>query len=394
MAKHEIKDDANKVTITLDGDSADISAGGNGQTGNLKIKNTQNDPLVLIGHTGGGVGVGPNGLKIPIPVGGGAISLNNQVSEETIRLNGETGDLLLGGSGRDGAFVLFDSQRKETIRLDGKSGQILLKQNEVAIIILDPNYGNIRVGGRGVGGDIALYPSHAGQSGIDNDLQDYNKASIQLNGNNGRIVLRRHKQDGLFWEPEDSIVLDPESGNIRVGGPAGAAGNLALYPANASAADLQDFSRANIHLDGQKGDIFLKNADCAEEFDIAGSVDVEPGTVMVLDQTGKLQQSGEAYDKKVAGVISGAGDYRPGIVLDKQAASHQRLPLALMGKVFCKAEATHAPIAVGDLLTTSTLPGHAMKACDPLRAFGAVIGKALRPLTEGQGLIPILIALQ
>jgi hypothetical protein len=35
-----------------------------------------------------------------------------------------------------------------------------------------------------------------------------------------------------------------------------------------------------------------------------------------------------------------------------------------------------------------------MKATDPLRAFGAVIGKALRPKKEGKGLIPILVALQ
>lgn len=39
-------------------------------------------------------------------------------------------------------------------------------------------------------------------------------------------------------------------------------------------------------------------------------------------------------------------------------------------------------------------PDHTMKAADPLKAFGAVIGKALRPLPEGQGLISILIALQ
>jgi hypothetical protein len=45
-------------------------------------------------------------------------------------------------------------------------------------------------------------------------------------------------------------------------------------------------------------------------------------------------------------------------------------------------------------LTTSDTPGHAMKATDPNRAFGAVVGKALRPLDKGSGLIPILIALQ
>lgn len=54
----------------------------------------------------------------------------------------------------------------------------------------------------------------------------------------------------------------------------------------------------------------------------------------------------------------------------------------------------NAAIAVGDLLTTSPTPGYAMKATDPLQAFGAIIGKALRPLREGQTLLPILVALQ
>jgi hypothetical protein len=35
-----------------------------------------------------------------------------------------------------------------------------------------------------------------------------------------------------------------------------------------------------------------------------------------------------------------------------------------------------------------------MKAVDPIKAFGAVIGKALRPLKSGSGMIPILVALQ
>ena len=65
-----------------------------------------------------------------------------------------------------------------------------------------------------------------------------------------------------------------------------------------------------------------------------------------------------------------------------------------MGKVYCKVDAQYASVEVGDLLTTSPTPGHAMKAADPLRAFGSVIGKALRPLDAGQGLIPILISLQ
>lgn len=142
------------------------------------------------------------------------------------------------------------------------------------------------------------------------------------------------------------------------------------------------------------GDIRLKNADCAEDFDIAGLAKVEPGTVMVIDSEGTLRESDRAYDKRVAGVISGAGNYKPGIVLDKQESSNNRMPIALLGKVYCKVDASYGAIEVGDLLTTSPTPGHAMKTDDPLQAFGAVIGKALRSLTNGQGLIPILIALQ
>jgi hypothetical protein len=142
------------------------------------------------------------------------------------------------------------------------------------------------------------------------------------------------------------------------------------------------------------GDLQLMNADCAEDFDIADADLIEPGTVMVVGDEGNLYQSRKAYDKRVAGVVSGAGDYKPGIVLDKQHSSHNRQPIALLGKVFCKVDAQFGAIGVGDLLTTSPTPGYAMRVEDPLKAFGAVIGKALRPLIDGQGLVPILIALQ
>lgn len=121
-------------------------------------------------------------------------------------------------------------------------------------------------------------------------------------------------------------------------------------------------------------------ADCAEEFEVASTIESDPGTVMVLDDAGALKRSSEPYDRKVAGVISGAGLYRPGIVLGRGRGSATRLPVALVGKVFCKVDAQYGPVEIGDLLTTSPTPGHAMNAQDPSRAFGAVIGKALQCL--------------
>jgi hypothetical protein len=145
------------------------------------------------------------------------------------------------------------------------------------------------------------------------------------------------------------------------------------------------------------GDISLVNQDCAEDFEISSAREVEPGTVMVIETGGALQVSESAYDRRVAGVISGGGNFKPGIVLGRQQSldkSGERVPIALLGRTYCKVDAGSSPIEVGDLLTTSSIPGHAMKAVDPLKAFGAVIGKALQDLREGQGLIPILIALQ
>ena len=142
------------------------------------------------------------------------------------------------------------------------------------------------------------------------------------------------------------------------------------------------------------GDIRMMNADCAEDFDVMDAVSSEPGSVMVLGEEGALALCSAAYDKRVAGVISGAGDYRPALRLDQQGTTANRVPIGLLGKVFCKVDAGFGAIEVGDLLTTSPTAGHAMKAGDPMKAFGAVLGKALRPLRAGQGLVPILITLQ
>jgi hypothetical protein len=70
------------------------------------------------------------------------------------------------------------------------------------------------------------------------------------------------------------------------------------------------------------------------------------------------------------------------------------VPVALVGKVYCRVDADLAPIRPGDLLTTSATPGHARRASDRERAFGAVLGKALGGLAAGRGLVPILVTLQ
>jgi hypothetical protein len=142
-------------------------------------------------------------------------------------------------------------------------------------------------------------------------------------------------------------------------------------------------------------DVILSGAVCAEEFDLEPASRREPGTVLVIGPDRRLVHCASAYDKRVAGVVSGAGDRRPGIVLGRRHnwSGTAGVPVALSGTVDCWVDATEAPVDIGDLLTTSPTPGHAMRATDSHRSFGAVIGKALDGLRGGIGTVPVLVTL-
>lgn len=140
------------------------------------------------------------------------------------------------------------------------------------------------------------------------------------------------------------------------------------------------------------GDITLPGGDCAEQFRVAD--DSDAGTVMVIHSPDTLDASTLPYDSRVAGVISGGGGLRPGVILAGRDKHPSCRPVAINGTVFCKVDASSAPVNAGDLLVTAGTRGHAMKALDRDRAFGAVLGKALSPLAHGVGSIPILVSLQ
>lgn len=136
-------------------------------------------------------------------------------------------------------------------------------------------------------------------------------------------------------------------------------------------------------------------ADLAEPFPVSEDR-VPSGAVMVIDPAhpGRLKLSSEAYDSKVAGIVSGAGGVLPGIVLTQTDVLADGRNVALSGRVYALVDADQAPVQPGDLLTTSTTPGHAMKAADPVRRSGAIIGKAMTPLESGRGLVLVLVSLQ
>ena len=78
----------------------------------------------------------------------------------------------------------------------------------------------------------------------------------------------------------------------------------------------------------------------------------------------------------------------------KNSGVSRACPVALSGRVYVWADASYGAIEPGDMLTTSTIPGHAMKATDSDRSHGAVIGKAMSSLEKGRGLVLVLVSLQ
>ena len=143
-------------------------------------------------------------------------------------------------------------------------------------------------------------------------------------------------------------------------------------------------------------EIEVGGADLAEPFEMSNEAEIPPGMVVSINPSreGALQLSGEAYDRAVVGVVSGANGLHAGVILKDPASVQPTQPVALSGRVYCWADTTSGPINPGDLLTTSGIRGHAMRVTDYQRAQGAVLGKAMSALQEGNGLVLVLVTLQ
>jgi hypothetical protein len=138
----------------------------------------------------------------------------------------------------------------------------------------------------------------------------------------------------------------------------------------------------------------ITGADVAEKFPVSESV--EPGMVVAIDpdHPGQLCLSRAAYNRRVAGVVSGANDLPAGTILGHLPGLEDAPPIALTGRVWVYCDAGSHAITPGDLLTTAETAGHAMKVTDYSRAHGAIIGKAMTSLDGGRGMVLVLVGLQ
>jgi len=229
-------------------------------------------------------------------------------------------------------------------------------------------------------------------SGQDGNGLFVEQVATTLSDSHGKIRLQSSKRGNLT--DYSQFFIDPNRGFSFMSLGAGN-GNVGIGTADPT---------AKLHVNG---DLRVAGAattcvltitggcDIAEPFHLS-SGDIPKGAIVIIDEAraGQLKLSERAYDKHVAGVVSGANGVNPGITLSQQGMMEGGQNVALSGRVYALADASSEPIKPGDLLTTSDTPGHAMKVTDHTKAQGAVIGKAMSSLETGLGMVLVLVSLQ
>ncbi|WP_213807875.1 hypothetical protein [Granulicella sp. dw_53] len=187
------------------------------------------------------------------------------------------------------------------------------------------------------------------------------------------------------------------NGNVGVGTTAPGAklevnGNLKLTSGSGASMTFSDGTIQNTAWTGS-----LCGGDYAEAMDVSGDrTKYEPGDVLELDPSlpGNVVKVAEPYSQMVAGIYS----TKPGVLGRRQTTdpkvSTTEVPMAMVGVVPTKVSSENGPIKVGDLLVTSSTPGHAMKGTDRGLMLGAIVGKAMGNLDSGRGVIEVLVTLQ
>lgn len=273
----------------------------------------------------------------------------------------------------------FEVQIRPSAGTD-QGGEILLRDNEAIPHVTLQLDGEAAQGE----GSTAILYDHAGTTSIVIDAEE---------GVDGGALLQLYDFDGTRTIELDAQENPTDGADISLFRADGALG--IQLDANFAGSGTSRIVTDVLQIQG--------GADLSENFEVSGlagtpAVDGDLAGMVVSidpDQPGALAVSDRAYDHRVAGIVSGAGDVRPGMLMGQPGTlADGARPVALTGRVWCLVDADRGAIEPGDLLTTSETPGHAMRARDHARSHGAILGKAMTALRSGRGLVLVLVSLQ
>jgi len=287
--------------------------------------------------------------------------------------------------------------------IDATEGSLYLNHNTSNNIILANGGGNVGLGISSpqtrlhIDGAMRLQNSGSGSfdlavdaGGDLNFLGDGGQNFLEISDTDGDVTLR-----DIDGNPIMSFVTRDIVG--QVGSCISLRGGSPLSSTISIDANWNGSGRGRIQTDEIQ---IMGGADISENFAVAeteSSAEVRPGMLVSIDEKepGQLQVTQQATDKKVVGVVSGANGVKTGLFMgQKGSIADGEHPIALMGRVYVLADASYGKIEPGDLLTSSPVPGHAMRVKKAKKAQGAIVGKAMSALEEGQGYVLVLISLQ
>ena len=127
--------------------------------------------------------------------------------------------------------------------------------------------------------------------------------------------------------------------------------------------------------------------DYAEFFTSPEYATLVPGDVLAVDPNNSenvIKSTGTPYDPNVVGVFSEEGGFR---IIPHGVDEETAVPVALAGRIEVKMNNENGSILPGDLITSSSIPGEAMKATKP----GYTLGKAIESFSGASGTIVIFI---
>jgi len=278
-----------------------------------------------------------------------------------------------------------DNHEASTLYLNNDGGYICLAGNSqygrVGIGTTSPGH-RLEVQGNGSTGDPAVHISNTEGGGLSVVTEADEEPAVYIRNNGDEYGLEVYSTDHTAARI------------INMGGTALMAyAHSNTYP-TVSLHQTGDGKALSVTGSASVDVLYIEGADIAERFPT--SEEVVPGMVVAIDpdHPGKLCLARGAYNRRVAGVVSGANDFPAGAVLGNLPGEEDAPAVALSGRVWVHCDATKQPIAPGDLLTTAASPGYAMKATDHRKAQGAVLGKAMTALEKGRGLVLVLVSLQ
>ena len=345
-AAFEVHDAEERVAILASGLAARLEIGTAGKEGDFCIHDATGREAFHVDGRSATVHIGTVGNP-------GDVIVHDTMGRESVTIRGPEARLRLGAHDTAGDVVVRDADERDVIRMNGSSATVHIGAEGLAgsldvhdasnrqVLNFTASNAVLTIGAAGNEGDIEI------RDGEGRNVLAFNGENATLDigatGNEGDIIVRDAAGTQVFHVDGGSAIVD-------VGGN-GQDGDVRVFDENGT---------LRIHLDGESGDIKLFGADCAENFAVADADRVEAGTVLVIEDSGRLCESCAPYDRRVAGVVSGAGTYAPGLVLDSNGTQSGRKPIALVGKVYCKADA-----ASGGALRDAAGRGAAHQGLDP-----------------------------